>query len=81
MAAERPAAQDVVVGRGLRVEAVGGVARLERDGVARLDLQPRRQRVVPLLVDLFVAELVSLHTASSFHATMPVPERQAMAGM
>src|SRR5467141_1353231 len=81
VAAERAAAQDVVVGRGLRVEAVGGVAGLEHDGIAGLDLQPGRQRVVPLLVDLVVAELVGLHAASLLHATMPVPERQAMAGM
>ena len=76
MPAERPAPQHVLVRRVLRVVQVGGVAGVEDDGVAGIDRQARGQRVVPLLVDLVVAEVVrrAAH-ASSFHTTMPVPER------
>ena len=82
MPAEGPAPQHVLVRRVLRVVEVGGVAGVEDDGVAGIDREPRGQRVVPLLVDLVVAEVVrrAAH-ASSFHTTMPVPERHAMAGM
>ena len=79
--AEWPASQHVFVGRGPGVETIGGVARLEDDGVAGVDFDPRCERVVPLLVNDIVVEMARLHAASSFHATMPVPERQATAGM
>src|SRR5262249_37866332 len=81
MATERATAQDVLVGGRLRVEAVGGIASLEDDAVAGVDREPRLQRVVPLLMDHVVIEVVGLHPASPFQATMPVPERHATAGM
>src|SRR5204863_487734 len=55
------ALQHVLRGRRLRVEAIGGVARVEDDGVAGLDLEARRERVVPLVVDGLRVEGVGFH--------------------
>jgi hypothetical protein len=45
------AAHDVLVRRVAGVELVGRIARLENHGVPGIDGEPRRDRVVPLVVD------------------------------
>src|SRR4030095_3835218 len=86
MAAERTTPEHVVVCRGWGIVAVGGIARVEDHGIARIDLEPRRQRVVPGPVNDGPVEVMRRHSdlhgqAISFHTTMPVPDRHATAGM
>jgi hypothetical protein len=86
MAAERTTPEHVVVCRGRGIVAVGGIARVEDHGIARIDLEPRRQRVVPGPVNDGPVEVMRRHSdlhgqAISFHTTMPVPDRHATAGM
>ena len=58
MPAKGPTVEHIGTGRRARVEAVGGVPRLEDHGVPGLDLEPGRDRIVPFIVDQIRVQLV-----------------------
>src|SRR5437899_3695100 len=74
VAAERTPREDIGVRRGGPVVAVRGVARVEDDGVTRLDLESRHERVIPLVVDrLAIKRVRGGHRRGGRLAGVPSP--------